>query len=273
MNKLGAYARFASIFVYILGALWTVCVSMPLSSPENRRRLLGVWGRRLVAWMGATIEVKGRENICPEAFDTGLTPGSAGRMIASNHVSVIDVFALNGTLPSSFVAKAEIGRWPVLGTIARGIGTIFIERGNRRKLVEIGETLAAALGQGLSLLFFPEGTTGDGKRLLKMHANLFESAVKAQAPIIPVAVRYLSRGVPVADKIAYTGGVGMFECLWKVIEMPDLVIEINILPEVKAADRREACRLVSAAISGALGFEDPLAEPAQQAGGDGRPAA
>jgi hypothetical protein len=58
--------------------------------------------------------------------------GTGGRPAGRNHISFVDIFLINALLPSAFVAKSEVARWPLIGWLARRNGTVFIERGNRK---------------------------------------------------------------------------------------------------------------------------------------------
>ena len=174
---------------------------------------------------------------------------------------MLDVFVLNGLAPSSFVAKAEIARWPVFGMIASAVGTIFIERGNKRALLSIAERMERALGEGRSLLLFPEGTTSDGTGLLPLHANLMQAAAATGAPVIPIVLRYKS-GDKITTRAAYVGDTGLFTCLWRILRTPDFKVEVKILEPVCGDNRHAICREVSAAMCRAIGVVDPLAAAA-----------
>ncbi len=263
MRTLIACLRFLSVFVYSLGALFISLVILPGAEDTKRGRVVKSWNQRILRWLGVKVEPAGVEAFDDLVRGCGVTKGRMGRLIVSNHISFLDVFSLNSQLPSSFVAKAEIAKWPVFGFIAKAVGTIFIDRSNRRALVGMADTMAAELRQGRSLLMFPEGTTSNGTGLLRLHPNLFEAAVRAGAQVIPVVLRYESHGQICTDA-AYTGNVGLFSCLWKIVNVPDLTVRLIALdPITPQGDRRVLCAQVSAAMSKALGVADPLAEPAK----------
>ena len=114
-----------------------------------------------------------------------------GAMV-SNHVSWLDIFALNAPAPIYFVAKAEVAGWLGIGWLARATGTLFIRRASveamsHRKLFD--QRLAA----GHRLLFFPEGTSTDGLRILPFKSTLFEAFFAPELAgllIQPVSVVY-----------------------------------------------------------------------------------
>src|SRR5207237_719547 len=82
-------------------------------------------------------------------------PPSPPFLLAANHLSYVDVFVLASRLPVRFVAKVEVRRWPVLGPISRGFGTIFINRSDRRDIPRVLAEIEQALGRGEGIILFP----------------------------------------------------------------------------------------------------------------------
>ena len=97
---------------------------------------------------------------------------TAGVMVA-NHSSWLDIFALNAQTPVVFVAKAEVAGWPGIGVLARATGTLFIRREARTEATVQARTVSERLANGETLLFFPEGTSTDGRRVLPFKPVLF----------------------------------------------------------------------------------------------------
>ncbi len=119
--------------------------------------------------------------------------GPAGSALA-NHVSWLDIFAINAMLPSRFIAKAEIGKWPLLGVLVSRSGTLFIERGRRHAVAAMNKTVREHLKLGETIVVFAEGTTTDGSELLPFHSNVIAPALDVGAEIWPIAIRYTERG-------------------------------------------------------------------------------
>ncbi|MDQ2093038.1 lysophospholipid acyltransferase family protein [Rhodalgimonas zhirmunskyi] len=94
--------------------------------------------------------------------------------IVANHGSWLDIFALNARKRVYFVSKAEVAKWPVIGMLARGVGTVFINR-NPREAKAQQEIFEARLLAGHKLTFFPEGTSSDGRRVLPFKSTLFQA--------------------------------------------------------------------------------------------------
>ncbi len=116
----------------------------------------------------------------------------AGRPIvfASNHSSWLDVLVLGGRLDACFVAKSEVGTWPVVSLIARLGRTVYVSRRATRTGRE-RDDMQGRLGSGDNLILFPEGTSSDGSRVLPFRSAFFAIADgPARALIQPVSVVY-----------------------------------------------------------------------------------
>lgn len=112
-----------------------------------------------------------------------------------NHISWSDIPVLGGMVPLRFLSKAEVGRWPVIGWLAEQAGTLFIQRGSG-KAGHTRQEIAHTLGQGQSVLVFPEGTTTPGITVLPFHGRLLHAAADAGVDIQPVSIGYVRDGRP-----------------------------------------------------------------------------
>jgi 1-acyl-sn-glycerol-3-phosphate acyltransferase len=118
--------------------------------------------------------------------------GSA--LFVANHVSWIDITLMHSQHAMGFVAKDEISRWPLIGWLASRAGTIYHRRGSDHSLRDVMERMVARMRAGHAVGVFPEGGTGDGRALRVFHARILQTAVDADAPVQPVALRYGERG-------------------------------------------------------------------------------
>jgi lyso-ornithine lipid O-acyltransferase len=112
-------------------------------------------------------------------------------LVVSNHLSYLDVVILSAAMPSFFVSKAEVDKWPFFGKAARSGGTLFIDRSSRASAEEVAAMIGERLKLSVPVLFFPEGTSTDGAAVLRFHSRLFEPAIEAGAPITAASVRYV----------------------------------------------------------------------------------
>lgn len=117
------------------------------------------------------------------------TPVVGAAMVA-NHSSWLDIFTLNSAARIYFVAKAEVARWPGIGWLARATGTVFVRRA-RADAARQRTLIARRLDAGHGLLFFPEGTSTDGRRVLDFKPTLFAAfADRGQGQVQPISVVY-----------------------------------------------------------------------------------
>ena len=102
------------------------------------------------------------------------TPMRERGAVVSNHASWLDIFAQNASKRVYFVSKAEVAGWPGIGWLAKATGTVFINR-DRREAKAQQEIFESRLLAGHKLLFFPEGTSTDGRRVLPFKSTLFQA--------------------------------------------------------------------------------------------------
>ncbi len=100
------------------------------------------------------------------------SPMVARGAVVANHASWLDIFALNAAARVYFVSKSEVSGWPGIGWLARATGTVFIARKAADAKLQQG-VFEARLRAGHRLLFFPEGTSTDARRVLPFKPTLF----------------------------------------------------------------------------------------------------
>jgi 1-acyl-sn-glycerol-3-phosphate acyltransferase len=140
-------------------------------------------------------------------------------MLAANHISWLDVYALIAVCPARFVAKAEIRSWPLLGWLSRNAGTLFIERTKRSDTARINEHIGNALTTGDRVAIFPEGTTSDGTILRHFHASLLQPAMTVAATLYPVAISYTDTAGKTSKNAPYAG-ISMLKSVLQILTEP-----------------------------------------------------
>ena len=217
------------------------------------------WAGKLVRIVGVTLRVEGHPP----------RPSEKAVMIAANHISWLDIFAVMAVWPTHFVAKSEIRDWPIAGWIAERAGTLFIRRDRRRDTARMNEQVHAVLGDGYCVGIFPEGTTSEGDRLLKFHTSLFEPALANGAHLHPVAIRYEHADGRSAPEVAYAGELSFMQSMSRVIAARGVAVRVMFGARVDCAsmrDRREAARITRERIASLLGL-DPEGNPPGTHGG------
>lgn len=187
-----------------------------------------------LACMGLRVNVQGR-------------PLKGAGAIVVNHSTWLDIFVLNARKRVYFVAKSEVEGWAGIGWLARATGTVFIRRARSEAAAQI-ETFRARLAAGHKLLFFPEGTSTDGKRVLPFRTTLFaaffEDALRETMQVQPVSVIW--HGPQGADPRFYGwwGGMDLGPHLLAVLaQKPQGRAEIIYHPAVHVRDFKDRKRL------------------------------
>ncbi|MBK9082784.1 MAG: 1-acyl-sn-glycerol-3-phosphate acyltransferase [Rhizobiales bacterium] len=151
---------------------------------------------------------------------SGLDALRAGTLVVANHVSWIDILVIASLRPMRFLAKAEVGRWPLVAAVARAQGTIFVDRARRRSILPANAAIAAALAAGDVVVVFPEGTTGAGDEALPFRSSHLQpvcDARPASKRIVPLALRYDN------SRAAWLGDATLLPHLWEMLRAPPSV--------------------------------------------------
>ena len=232
---------------HALAAALILKLVFPRAGAARRRALVGWWAAKLLRIMGVATQVEGDP---PPACETGA-------MIAANHVSWLDIFAIQAVRPTRFVAKSEVRDWPLAGWIAERAGTLFIRRGLGRDAARINDRVRAALAEGDCVGIFPEGTTTEGDELLAFHASLFEPAVANRAHVHPCAIRYEHADGSLCRALAYVGELSFMQSLGLAIRSRGVVARVRFAPAVETVDstRREVAAAARARVASLLGLE------------------
>ena len=167
-----------------------------------------------------------------EVVGSGLPePGS---LIVANHVGSPDIFILGACLKGFFVSKAEISDWPFFNLLAWLGMTIFADRKHKRQVRSIIEKIESRLNSNCSVILFPEGQATDGTDVMPFKSAVLESAVRANRPVVPVALQYHDGNRPT---IAYYGD-SFFKHMVSLLKNPFLKASVFILPEIETGPDR-----------------------------------
>ena len=209
----------AQIWVHVLCGVCTLSFIFPFLNRRSKDEKIQEWSKRLLKIFHIELVVQGAallEN----------TP----HLIASNHISWIDIHVINAFRPIRFVAKSEVEGWPIFGWMAKQLGTVFIRRDSSRHARQVVGQMAEVL-KTESICIFPEGTSTIGDAVLPFKPNLFESAIVAQVSVFPLAVQYLSKTTGMRSlSTAFIGDMGLLESMSNIIKNRSLVAQITVLP-------------------------------------------
>ena len=224
---------------------------LPLLPAADRRAALRAWARTTLRALGVRLVVRGR-------------PPRRRALLVANHVSWLDVLAVLAVSPARMLAKREVRRWPVLGALAAAAGTLFVDRSRPRALPVTVARVADALRAGHPVVVFPEGTTWCGapsgcRPTRGFRPAMFEAAVVAGAPVVPLGIGYRHAG-DASTLPAFLGAETLWASLRRVLAARDLTVSVTVaaaLHPADGADRRLLARAAEAAIHPAPPIRTP----------------
>ncbi|MEJ6020821.1 lysophospholipid acyltransferase family protein [Ramlibacter sp. PS4R-6] len=189
----------------------TIAFEFPRLAPHEREQRVQDWARRMLQVLGIELRL------------LGTAPAHGPLLLVANHISWLDILVIHAARHCRFVSKADVKHWPLIGTLATGAGTLYIERESRRDAMRVVHHMADALRAGDILAVFPEGTTTDGRELLPFHANLIQAALSAPAPVMPVALSFVdAHSGETSFAASYIGDETLVGSLWRTLTAPPL---------------------------------------------------
>jgi 1-acyl-sn-glycerol-3-phosphate acyltransferase len=181
----------------------------------------------------------------------------ARALLVANHVSWLDILAIMSVIDTGFLAKREVGTWPVVGLMAHMHRTLFIDRERRTSIVRVNDAIAGRLRSGHRVLVFPEGTTTEGDRVAPFHAahfavvrSLAKDEPALETSVHPVAISYSHR------QAAWTGDQSLLSHVAGLLRSPSLECSLAFLaPESSSAcsDYKEMARRTEQRIAFVVG--------------------
>ena len=206
------------ILLHVISGVCTLLFIFPFVSQTQKDRHIQQWSKQLLKIFHIQLRVVGANKLVSTPY-----------LLASNHISWLDIHVINAFKPVRFVAKSEVRAWPVFGWMAVQLGTVFIRRDSARHARQVVDQMAAVL-TAESVCIFPEGTSTAGESVLPFKPNLFESAILAKVPITPVAIAYRSRSTGLrSDAPAFIGEMGLLESMSNVISNRDIEAHLSLL--------------------------------------------
>jgi 1-acyl-sn-glycerol-3-phosphate acyltransferase len=179
------------VLVILVNYFFTAAFVPPKSKRLARAAWLSRSSRRHLKIFGYSADVAG--------------PIPKNGLLVSNHLSYLDVLAISATTPAVFVSKAEVRRWPLFGWLAALGGTVFIERERRTHVGEVNREIESALAEGVLVVFFPEGTSSDGKDILPFRASLLAPALRGGYEFSTAWLHYELPGGDAGNEVCYWG--------------------------------------------------------------------
>ncbi|MDZ7937955.1 MAG: lysophospholipid acyltransferase family protein [Rhodoferax sp.] len=229
MQTLQACWRLLRVLAHVLAGAWRIRRVFPRLSQPERDAEVQAWARTMLA------------RLAIELIVVGDPPVHGPMLLVSNHISWLDIVVMHAARHCRFVSKAAVQHWPVVGTLANGAGTLYIERESRRDAMRVMHHMAERLAAGDVLAVFPEGTTGDGTTVQTFHANMLQSAISAHAQVQPVGLQFRDAATgAVSFAPCYIGDDTLFQSLWRTLKTQGVqaVVRFGVAQGAGGRDRR-----------------------------------
>ncbi len=231
------------IYLMSLLALFLIPISLSALLPNHTRKRANIIIYRILARaFRIKVSIKGKISHKEPV------------MFVSNHMSYVDIMVLGASLPGSFVSKAEVKKWPLMGWIASLSGCVFVSRKRSGTTNQIGD-LEKAIDSGKNLILFPEGTTSDGKGVLPFKSSLFKIAEARDITIQPVTITYTHiNGLPIQAnervKIAWVGDAELMPHLNEFVNLGIVRAEVKIHEPLSVkGDRKQLAEAAHAVVA------------------------
>jgi len=176
-----------------------------LGAPNFASRVFAkAWAKTNSAVSMMTVAHKGMENLDPKR----------SYVIVSNHQSLYDIYVLYGFLgiDIKWVMKKELRAVPFLGAACEAMGHIIIDRSNTDSALNSINSARSRIVDGVSVVFFPEGTRSRNGDLKEFKKGAFSFALQMGLPILPVAIHGTKNILP-SDGIDLMPGQATIEIL------------------------------------------------------------
>ena len=111
--------KLVQIILHMVRGLWTLKRLARRNDPRLTRRQVQLWHRK-------ALHLFGFERILVGDLPKGPC------LIVSNHLSWIDILLIGSVMNVRFLSKAEVASWPIVGKLATGAGTLYVNRGDRK---------------------------------------------------------------------------------------------------------------------------------------------
>jgi 1-acyl-sn-glycerol-3-phosphate acyltransferase len=167
-------------------------------------------------------------------------PPGAPFLLVANHLTYVDIVLLQAQVDCYFIAKSEVASWPMLGRICRSLGTIFIDRGQKRDILQAMSRAEDALDKGLGVVLFAEGTASKGETVAPFKPSLLEFAARRRIPVHYATISYgVPPGeIPAEQSVCWWNDMPFAKHIFRLLQVRSFEATVSFGPQpIKAADR------------------------------------
>jgi 1-acyl-sn-glycerol-3-phosphate acyltransferase len=178
------------------------------------------WARHCNRKMGVRVTVQGN-------------PPEKGALLTSNHRSYMDITAIGEIIPTTFLAKREVSRWPVLGYGCKLVNVVFVDRESPESRQKSIEEISERIANGMSIVVFPEGTSYAGPGVLSFKPGVFRTAAQGRVRVVPIAIYYED------PSDAWVGNDTFVRHFMQTFSKPEIRVTVSFGPALQSEDPDE----------------------------------
>jgi len=224
-------------FLLVMSLVWLAI--------RNRWRRIYVSNRFLSVWCRFALFVL---SIKPRYFGLENLPAENGALYVGNHLTYTDVLVISARVPTCFVTSTEIKRSLGLGQICQMAGCLFVDRKNKRNLINEVSELQEGLEHQLNVAVFPEATSTNGEKVLRFRKPLYFAATSAGVKVVPFTINYRTvGGKPVTvknrDNIFWYGDMDFLPHIWRLTGEGGATVDLTFLPAIQVSPATDTTQL------------------------------
>ncbi len=209
---------------------------------------MGIWSKGMLRIFNASLIVNG-------------SPPKPPFFLVSNHLSYFDIIVYYNLIQTTFVAKADVRSWPVLGFLIKTMGVIFIDRTKRRDVKRVNKLISSNINEYQGVVLFPEGTTSPGFKVMPFRPSLLQYPASKDIPVHFSVIRYETKkpDPPACSSICWWGDSEFMEHFWNMAKLRSVRITVIFGDEsIHSSDRKELAIILNKCSNDIF---DPICKP------------
>lgn len=215
MKSLRALLR---LFAIVLGTLLMILLLLAgsLFCINNNGRRIRLKNFLIQKWAWLTAKIMGIK-----IYVSGHPP-KPPFLLVSNHLSYVDIIPFWQYLHTTFIAKNDIKDWPVIGWMANLLGIVFINRKNSRDISRVNKIIAQSITMEQGLVFFPEGTSSRGAKVLPFKSSLLHYPAAKDFPVHYASISYhvsQENEYRAEEEICWWGDMDFTSHFWNLLKI------------------------------------------------------
>lgn len=230
MQNLRACYKLTLFFIYVM-AYFTQAFFVSILNREKRyikraklSKIIQKYASKTIRLLNVDVIFKGEEVELENLEKT---------LVVSNHLSYLDVIAMAAYFPACFVTSVEMKNTFFLGQICEAGGCLYVERRNKKNIINEIQDITNALEAKLNVIIYPEATSTNGEEVLRFKRPLFRAAIDSGAKILPVTLNYKWISFEKLDRtnrdtVCWYGDMEFFPHFWNLLKEESIQLEVNL---------------------------------------------